>query len=177
MSSFEDAQEKNRERQKRYRERHPRNVTGDTNNVTVTRRDANNDIAEASPEAGNKTQGRDSAPSKFDPQTGFSPETERKLLALVNAHPKGKHFTDLHDVPVFVIDAMVQAIVRERGNHPSEDDAYMFILRRTLQYTQQVAIWPRGEAQYAASIDEWFTPSKPGVNAAMNSCFRNYGIT
>jgi hypothetical protein len=54
-------------------------------------------------------------PSEFDPKNGFYPETERRLLALVNAHPKGKHFRESPPCSGPWIDAIVAAIINRKG--------------------------------------------------------------
>lgn len=177
-ASKDEAADKHAARQARYRasKKASQSVTGCHAPSLVTpvvERDA---IASPSPPTiTSKTLERDSAKpshqelpvivSDFDPQTGFSPETERKLLALVNAHPKGKHFRDLHDVLAPIIDAMVYAIGRERHNFQNEGEAYMFILRQTLQYTQAVAVWPQGEDRFATNLEEWFRPTKPSSSS------------
>ena len=116
-ASKDEAAEKHAARQARYREKRASlSVTKRHETSQVTLVTESDGIASPSPPTiTSKDLERDSAkpktqPSEFNPEYGFNPETERKLLALVNAHPKGKHFQDLHAVLPIIIDAMIRAI-------------------------------------------------------------------
>jgi hypothetical protein len=85
------------------------------------------------------------------------PDVEERLLKIAKAHPKGATYSNFKQLPFVLKEAIVSSISDYATDHSlTHEEAYAYILQRTLNYRDRVATWPKREWRFSSNIVDWF---------------------